>query len=204
MTASAPPEKSAEEAKPKATLALPLLLVIVLAIALFWALEKGGQSNLPSVLVGQPIPQFDLAPIPRLVSDSRSVPGLSSSSFRKGEVSLLNFWASWCAPCQAEQPELLGLARRGIPLYGVNYKDKPEAARRFLARLGNPFRALGADDSGFTGIDFGITGVPETFVIDGDGRIAYRYAGPMTPQIVADEIMPAIDAARRRTARPRY
>ena len=124
-------------------------------------------------------------------------PGLSSAAFKTGKVSVLNVWASWCAPCMAEHPQLIELGQQGIPLFSINYKDKPEAARRFLATHGNPFRAIGADESGFTAIDFGVYGVPETFVIDGDGKVAYRYPGPLSAEILAEKIMPAIKKAER-------
>lgn len=195
MSTSAQSEEK-QQARPKVTLALPLMLVVTLLILLGLALRMGDPSKLPSALIGRPIPQFNLPAIPMLLGDFGPVQGLSSETFRKGQVSLLNVWASWCAPCQAESGELIELGKRGIPIYGINYKDTPEAARRFLARFGNPFRAIGADDSGFTAIDFGVYGVPETFVIDGQGRIIYRFAGPLTPDIVAGKIMPAIKSAK--------
>jgi cytochrome c biogenesis protein CcmG/thiol:disulfide interchange protein DsbE len=121
---------------------------------------------------------------------------LSSADFGKGEVSLINVWASWCTPCAEEQPELVALQKQGIPIFGIDYKDTTEKARRFLVRFGNPYRAIGADTSGLTGLDFGVSGVPETFVIGADGRVVYRYPGPLTPQIVQDAILPAIERAR--------
>lgn len=201
MTAEAP-FGTPENAKPRAALALPLLLVVLLLGLLFLALQSGDPSKLPSALIGKTVPDFDLPAIPRLLGDYGPVPGLSSEALKKGQVILVNFWASWCPPCVAEHAELMELSKGKVPLYGVNYKDTPEAARRFLARHGNPFRAIGADERGLTGIDFGITGVPETFVIDGNGRVAYRYAGPLTPEILAEKIMPAVRRAQRQGAPP--
>ncbi|HZV22116.1 MAG TPA: DsbE family thiol:disulfide interchange protein [Hyphomicrobiales bacterium] len=185
----------------KPSLLLPLFLVLALLLLLFFALRSGDPSRLPSALIGKPVPDFALPSIPRVLNDYGPTPGLSSAMLREGHVSVLNVWASWCAPCAVEHPQLLELNRQGIPLYSINYKDTPEAARRFLARNGNPFRAIGADEQGFTAIDFGVYGVPETFVIDGRGRIAYRYPGPITQEVLAEKIMPAIRrAAREREA----
>ncbi len=203
MTASASPEATPEKAKPKATLILPLFLVAILIVFLYVALYSGDPSRLPSALIGKPVPEFNLPPIPQVLSDKGPTPGLSSAAFKTGRVSILNVWASWCAPCAAEAPVLLDLSKQGVPLYSINYKDTLEAARRFLARNGNPFEAIGVDEKGFTAIDFGVYGVPETFVIDGQGRIVYRYPGPLSSETVADKIMPAIRKAERETPAPR-
>ena len=203
MTATASPEETPGNAKPKASLILPLVLVVILLAFLFAALRSGEPSRLPSALIGKTVPDFALPAIPNLLGDYGPVPGLSSATFKTGKVSLLNVWATWCAPCMAEHPQLIELSQQGIPVYSINYKDKPEAARRFLSMHGNPFRAVGADESGFTAIDFGVYGVPETFVIDGNGRIAYRFPGPLDAEILARKIMPAIAKAERETAAPR-
>ncbi len=196
MTTETTPQQSSSSNKSKVTLAVPLAFVVALFGLLYFALKTGEPQRLPSALIGKPIPDFKLPAVPKLLSDNGPVPGIASELFARGEVRVLNVWASWCAPCQAEHPQLVELARR-VPLYGLNYKDKPEDARRFLSRFGNPFAAIGADTSGFTAIDFGVYGVPETFVIDGRGRVAYRFAGPLTPDVVAGKLMPAIAAARR-------
>ncbi len=204
MSASTPPEEAQTTgAKPKAALMLPLFLVVALLVLLFVALRSGDPARLPSALIGKPIPEFDLPAVPKVLSDFGPVPGLSSGTFRKGAVSVLNVWASWCAPCVAEHPQLIELAKRGVPLYAINYKDTAENARRFLSRHGNPFQAIGVDQDGFTAIDFGVYGVPETFVIDGSGRIVYRFPGPLTPETLDGKIMPAIESARHHARAPR-
>ncbi len=197
MTASASPGDSSDKAKTKPTLLLPLALAGILLVFLLIALRTGNPSNLPSALIGKPVPEFALPPVANLLGGNGPVPGLSSAAFKTGKVSVLNVWASWCAPCMVEHPTLIELGKQGIPLFSINYKDKPEAARRFLATHGNPYRAIGADESGFTAIDFGVYGVPETFVIDGDGKIVLRFPGPLSSEIVADKIMPAIKKAER-------
>ena len=183
----------------RALLILPLVLVVGLFGLLYFALQSGDPSRLPSVLIGKPVPEFNLAAIPRLQNDlGAPVPGFSSAALRSGKVSLLNVWASWCIPCLAEHPQLVELAKQGVPLYGVNYKgDSSEAARRFLTKHGNPFLAVGADETGMTAIDLGVYGVPETFVIDGSGHIVLRYPGPLTPEVIAEKIKPAIEKAEK-------
>jgi len=197
MTANASPEQTPGNAKPKTTLLLPLILAGLMLALLFVALRTGDHQALPSALIGKPVPEFALAPIPNAQGENGPIPGLSSAAFKTGKVSILNVWATWCAPCVAEYPLLIELSQQGIPIYGIYYKDKPEAARRFLATHGNPFRAIGADESGFTAIDFGVYGVPETFVIDGDGKIAFRYPGPLSSDVINGKIMPAIKKAEQ-------
>jgi cytochrome c biogenesis protein CcmG/thiol:disulfide interchange protein DsbE len=201
MTANASPEETPHSARPKAALILPLAVVVVLLAFFFWALRSPEPSVLPSALIGKTVPDFTLPRLTTMRAYSGPL-GFSSAELKSGKVSLLNVWASWCAPCIAEHPQLVELSRRGIPIYSINYKDKPEAALRFLANYGNPFRAIGADESGLTAIDLGVYGVPETFVIDGNGRIAYRFPGPLTPEILANKIMPAIEKAEQDTGAP--
>ncbi len=196
MTASTSPEETPDKAKPKTTLLLPLVLAGIMLVFLFYVLRTG-ERQMPSALIGKLVPEFALAPIPNVLGDNGPTPGLSSAAFKTGKVSILNIWSSNCAPCIIEHPVLAELARKGIPLYSIDYKDRPEAARRFLATHGNPYRAIGADQNGFTSIDFGLYGTPETFVIDGDGRIVLRHAGALSPEVVADTIMPAIRKAER-------
>src|SRR5262249_19464674 len=155
---------------------LPILIVAML-VALFWrALDPNRDpSALRSVLVGKPAPAFDL---PGLADGA---PRLALAAF-KGKLVAVNFFASWCLPCPAEHPFLKQVsAELDVPVIGVAWKDTSEAARGFLAELGDPYAATGIDEHGRTGIDFGITGVPETFLVDGNGVVRYRLAGPLTP-----------------------
>jgi len=204
-TTASPEETPVKKKKSKAVLLLPLVLVVALLGLMFVSLQSGDPSRLPSVLIGKPVPEFNLAAIPRLENESGApVPGFSSAALKSGKVSLLNVWASWCVPCLAEHPQLVELARQGVSLYGINYKgDTSEAARRFLARHGNPFLAVGVDETGMTAIDLGVYGVPETFVIDGSGKIVLRYPGPLTPEIIAQKIKPAIEQAEKENSVPR-
>ena len=115
---------------------------------------------------------------------------------RDGDVKLVNFWASWCGPCRVEHPSLDALSKEGLAIYGVNYKDKPEAAMKFLAELGDPYTAIGADEAGRMALEWGVYGVPETYLINGDGQIVTRIAGPLLERNVADTLRPAIEAAQ--------
>ncbi len=205
MSTTTTPEETPAKAKPKAMLILPLAVVVLLLGLLAFSLQWGDPSRLPSVLIGKPVPEFTLTAVPRLQDDAgATVPGFSSAVFKTGKVSLLNVWASWCAPCAEEAPQLTELAKQGIPIYGINYKgDNADAARRFLMRHGNPFLAVGMDLTGMTSIDFGVYGVPETFVIDGSGRIVLRFPGPLTTEVIADKIMPAIHKAEKESSSSR-
>jgi cytochrome c biogenesis protein CcmG/thiol:disulfide interchange protein DsbE len=151
-------------------------LAAVFAVYL-WQVGPGGKriDALPSALIDKPAPEFALKPL-----EGVNAPGFSSADL-KGHVTLVNFFASWCGPCRAEHETLMRLAKEGIALWGVSYKDKPEDARRFLAELGMPYQRLGVDAGGRTFIDFGAYGVPETFIIDAEGRIRFRLPGPIAP-----------------------
>ena len=130
-----------------------------------------------------------------LMRDGMAVPGIASGDF-KGAVTLVNVWASWCAPCHDEAPLLMQLAEdKRIRVVGINYKDQPDNARRFIGRYGNPFVTVGADSNGRASIDWGVYGVPETFLIGRDGRIAYKLVGPITAENIAAQIKPAIEKA---------
>ncbi len=176
---------------------LPLVIFLALAGLFFFRLGAGDPARLPSALIGQPAPQTDLPPLESLVRDGKPVPGLVSSEFR-GAVSIVNVWASWCVPCHNEVPFLhtLGEDKR-VRLIGINYKDQSDNARRFIGRYGNPFSAIGADANGRASIDWGVYGVPETFVIGRDGRIAYKLIGPVTETNFSSQLMPAIEKALR-------
>jgi cytochrome c biogenesis protein CcmG/thiol:disulfide interchange protein DsbE len=162
-----------EDAPQRARLWVALIPIIFFAAlaGLFWKGLSGKPAEIPSALINKPVPDFVLDPIPGL-----NVPGFATADLQKGKVSVVNVWASWCVPCRVEHPLLTELAKRpDITLYGLNYKDEPENAQRFLGTLGQPFAAVGADHSGRTSVDFGVYGVPETFVIDGEGMIRYKH-----------------------------
>jgi cytochrome c biogenesis protein CcmG, thiol:disulfide interchange protein DsbE len=174
----------------------PLALFCTLAALFALALRSGDPSHLPSALIGKPAPQMALAGLPDLVDGSRPVPGFASDEL-KGHASVVNFWASWCEPCEQEHPLLLALQARGVLIYGVNYKDQASVARRFLDRHGNPFAAVGVDGGGRAAIEWGVYGMPETFIVDAKGVIAYKHIGPISAQALETKLMPAIVAAGR-------
>lgn len=164
---------------------LPVLLFGLVAAYLGFGLTRD-PTTLPSALINQPVPQFVLAP---LYEDELE---LSSANLR-GEVVLVNMFASWCVPCRVEHPIITRLAtKERVPVYGVNVKDKPEDAKAWLAQLGNPYRRIGADRNGRVSIDWGVYGIPETFVIDREGRIRYRHVGPITERDLNDKFLPMI------------
>jgi cytochrome c biogenesis protein CcmG, thiol:disulfide interchange protein DsbE len=184
--------------QPRRFLLVPLIVFAGLALLFGFALQTGDPSRLPSALIGKPVPRFDLAGLVGLAEGGRPVPGLNSADLARGEVSVVNFWASWCLPCVEEHPLLAELKRRtGVALYGINYKDQTEAARRFLGRYGNPFKAVGVDGNGRAAIEWGVYGMPETFVVNGEGRIVYKHVGPITSETLEGKLVPMVDAARR-------
>lgn len=169
---------------------LPLAVAAVLAVVLAWGLTRD-PSNLPSTLIGNPVPAFELPPV-----KGRTL-GLSSADLT-GEVSLVNVFASWCVACRAEHPLFMKLAAQGtVPLHGLNYKDQPEDAARWLDSLGDPYTRTGADISGRVAIDWGVYGVPETFVIGADGRVAYKHIGPVSEEVLTGTILPLVEELRR-------
>jgi len=181
--------------------ALPLLIFAVLAGLFWYALQGGDPSRLPSALIGKPVPDFALAPIDGLMADDKDVPGFAAGDLAQGEPTVVNVFASWCVECQVEHPMLLALSREpGIRLYGIDYKDDAASARRFLGRYGNPYSRVGADASGRTAIDFGVYGVPETYVITGDGKIAFRHVGPLTEAAIRDKILPLLQPGNKPAA----
>ncbi|WP_095202680.1 DsbE family thiol:disulfide interchange protein [Mesorhizobium carmichaelinearum] len=170
---------------------LPLLVFLGLAGLFLSQLLSGRDvSEVPSALIGLPAPQTNLPAL-----EGANLPGLDSRAFA-GKVTLVNVFASWCAPCREEHPVLLALAQdKRFVMAALNYKDQRENARRFLGDLGNPFQAIGVDEAGRTAIDWGVYGVPETFVIGKDGKIAYKHVGPLTPESARDLLLPQINKA---------
>jgi cytochrome c biogenesis protein CcmG/thiol:disulfide interchange protein DsbE len=176
-------------------LVLPLVLFLALAALFFFRLGSGDPSRIPSALIGRAVPDTSLPPLEGLIREGKPVPGVTAADF-KGQVSLVNVWASWCVPCVEEIPFLVTLARdTRIQMAGINYKDQPDNARRFLGRYGNPFTKMGVDPNGRAAIEWGVYGVPETFVVGRDGRIAFKLIGPITPDNLARGLMPEIEKA---------
>ena len=188
-------DSAGASARRKILVALPLILFLGLAALFFFRLGAGDPARIPSALIGRPVPQTDLPPVAGLVQDGKPLPGLSAGDF-KNNVTLVNVWASWCVPCHDEVPFLDELAKdKRVRLVGINYKDQPDNARRFIGRYGNPFVAVGSDPNGRAAIDWGVYGVPETFVVGRDGRIAYTLVGPITESNFKAVVMPAIEKA---------
>lgn len=175
--------------------ALPLVVFAALA-ALFWVrLGDRDVSRIPSALIGRPAPQTTLPALEELTRNGATVPGISPDVF-KGKVSLVNVWASWCVPCHEEAPLLTALAGdTRIQIVGINYKDKADSARRFLGRYGNPFSHVGVDANGRAAIEWGVYGVPETFIVGRDGKIAYKLIGAITPENIDKVLKVEIEKA---------
>jgi cytochrome c biogenesis protein CcmG/thiol:disulfide interchange protein DsbE len=170
---------------------LPLAAFAALAAIFLVQLMSGRDAaEIPSALIGQPAPATRLAAL-----DGSGLPGVDSALF-KGKVTVLNVWSSWCAPCREEHPILLGLAQDGrFDLAGLDYKDPPDKALKFLTEFGTPFSAIGVDPDGRTAINWGVYGVPETFVVGKDGRIAFKHVGPLTVDSAKAELLPQIEKA---------
>lgn len=167
---------------------VPIVAFVGLAWLFYAGLQEGPPSALPSPLIGKPAPNFVLPPL-----DGES-PGFTRADLANGHPTVINFWASWCAPCRVEHPQLRALGDRGVTLYGVAYKDTAEKARGFLNEMTNPFARIVADANGRAAIDWGVSGVPETFVIDGQGIVRLHYSGALTEQVIVDLILPALKA----------
>lgn len=173
-------------------LALPLLALLAL-VAIFAVSIDRDPNLVRSVLIDKPAPEFALPAVPGLAT-----PGFDTAALH-GEVTVVNVFASWCVPCRDEHPLLTELRQQtGVRLYGINQKDAPENARAFLAELGNPYDRIGADSDGRVSIDWGVYGVPETFVVDADGIIVFKHVGPLSPASIRDSLLPALTAAAAR------
>ena len=188
---TAAPPSTPQVSKFRSAFLVPVLLFAALAIPLGWGLTQNPR-DLPSTLIGKPVPEFALPPV-----QSRAL-GLASTDL-KGAVSLFNVFASWCTTCRAEHPILMRLQSDGIvPIHGLNYKDRPQDAAAWLDRLGDPYTRTGADISGRVSIDWGVYGVPETYVVRKDGSIAYKHIGAVTPQVLNGTLLPLIERLRRK------
>lgn len=176
-------------------LILPLVIFIALSCVFLYRLATNTGDIIPSALIGKSVPHFTMPPVAELMRDGQQVPGLASDNL-KGQVTLVNIFASWCAPCRDEHPLLIALAKdTRFRLVGLNYKDQPENARRFLGALGNPYAAIGSDIAGRTAIDWGVYGVPETFIISKSGTILYKHVGPLTEDAIKGPIEAVIAKA---------
>ena len=175
---------------------LPLVVFAALAGVFAMQLQSGqDRSVIPSALIGKHAPTLSLAPLEGAVKDGKAVPPLTTEAIA-GKLTLVNVWASWCIPCRQEHPIILGLSRDDrINLVGINYKDKNENALAFLGELGNPFSAIGVDPKGAAAIDWGVYGIPESFLVSPDGTILYKHVGPFTEEKVRTELLPAIEKA---------
>lgn len=167
---------------------LPPVAFAAFAGLFAFGMMRENPDELPTALAGQDAPPMTVAPLGNL-------PRLDDAALRDGHVKLVNYWASWCAPCRVEHPTLTQLAAEGLQIYGINYKDDPANALAFLAELGDPYVAVGADADGRTALDWGVYGVPETFLVDGEGRILMRVAGPVTQRVLDTRLRPALIAA---------
>lgn len=179
---------------------LPFGIFAVIAVMfLFKIISNRDPSEIKSPLIGKPAPQFSLPPLEQLQRNGAVVPGFAAADLAKGEPTMIVVWGSYCIPCAQEAPALLAFkAKFNVRLFGLNYKDKPDAAREFLARYGNPFDAVGDDRSGRVSIDWGIYGAPETFIVDGHGTVLYKYVGPLTQSVLKSEVLPILNKAGKR------
>jgi cytochrome c biogenesis protein CcmG/thiol:disulfide interchange protein DsbE len=176
-------------------MALPLIAFAGLAVLFAFRLGNTDPSRIPSALIGHPAPQTALPPLPGLLVDGAPVPGLDPAMF-KGKVSVVNVWASWCVPCHDEAPLLTAIGHdKRLQVIGINYKDTPDNARRFLGRYGNPYGFVGVDGNGRAAIEWGVYGVPETFIVGREGKIVYKLVGPITPDNIDSVMKAEIDKA---------
>lgn len=167
---------------------LPIAIFAILVAAFFLpGLGRENPNDLPSTRVGHPAPALFIS------EDQNPETGFTDATLREPGLKMVNFWASWCGPCRAEHPNLMKLSGMGLPIYGINYKDRPEDAAKFLAELGNPFIKGLSDPKGRNGIEWGVTGVPESLLIDGEGKILWHFRGPITQRIIEGQIKPFLE-----------
>jgi cytochrome c biogenesis protein CcmG, thiol:disulfide interchange protein DsbE len=192
---SDPATSSASPPRRSWLMALPLIAFIALAAVFWFRLGNTDPSRIPSALIGHAAPQTALPPLAGLADNGSPVPGLDPAMF-KGKVSVVNIWASWCIPCHDEAPLLTQLGKdKRLQVIGINYKDAPDNARRFLGRYGNPYGFVGVDGNGRAAIEWGVYGVPETFVVGREGTIVYKMVGPVTPENIDSVLKVEIDKA---------
>jgi cytochrome c biogenesis protein CcmG/thiol:disulfide interchange protein DsbE len=176
-------------------MALPLVAFAALAAIFWFRLGSGDPSRIPSALIGHPAPPTALPALEGLLKNGAQVPGLDPTVF-KGKVSVVNVWASWCVPCHDEAPLFTELGRDSrLQVVGINYKDSPDNARRFLGRYGNPFGIVGVDANGRASIEWGVYGVPETFIVGREGTIVHKLVGPVTPDNINTVLKVEIEKA---------
>ncbi len=170
---------------------LPVVIFAIVIAAFGYGLTRD-PSKLPSMLIDRPLPPLDLPPL------TAGQPGLQTAALT-GEPALLNVFASWCMPCRVEHPVLLDLKAKGVAVYGLDWKEPAADGAKWIAELGDPYRVIGNDESGRAGIELGVTGVPETFVIDKKGRVRYKHVGPISPQDYDEKLAPLLAKLRAET-----
>lgn len=197
---SSTPAPGSEERKPGALrvgLALLPLAIFAALAAIFWSQLNSGKdvSEIPSALIGTKAPTLDMPPLEGATRNGQPMPALTDAAI-KGKLTLVNVWASWCVPCRQEHPFILELSKdERLTVVGINYKDQNENALRFLGELGNPFAAIGVDPRGKAAIDWGVYGIPESYLVGADGTILYKRVGPFDENSVREGLMPAIEKA---------
>ena len=197
------PERPEQPPRRSPLLLLPVGFFIGLALMFGYALRTADPSKLPSALIGKAVPVTALPQLAGLVVNGKPIGGVQSADLARGDVVVVNFFESWCAPCVQEHPLLGELKQKaGVRLIGINHKDPEPGGLRFLTRLGNPFDAVGVDASGRAGIEWGVYGMPETFVVDGTGKIIFKHVGALTAEALATRVIPAIERAQARGKKP--
>ena len=199
--ADAPPRSASTRLG--AMLAPLLVFAAIAGLFTFALMRPGDPTKIPSALIGRDAPRLTLTPVDGLVEGGKPMPGILPGDFGRGTPLIVNFWASWCLPCVEEHPLLVALNKRtGVTILGVNHKDQAANARRFLARYGNPFAAVGTDGNGRAAIEWGVYAMPETFVVDGNGTIVYKHVGPLSPEVIESKLLPALEEADKRHRQP--